>query len=113
PHPVTPIHEAMSRRREAIAVVIVALEDKDYERARGLLREAEELEKSAPEGEGFGDTLRGYRLILDCLSARGRGARIPSGLEEASARYVREQRMSPRRQVRQVCQEGRPFARRA
>ena len=103
----------MSRRREAIAAVTVAIEGKDYERARGLLREAEALEKSAPEAEGLGETLRGYRLIVECLSARGSGAPIPSELEEASARYVREQRMSPRRQVRRVCQEGRPFARRA
>lgn len=113
PHPMTPLHEAMSRRREVIAALTLALEDKNYERARGLLGEADELEKSAPPSDGFGETVRGYRLILDCLSARSSGGELSSELEEASARYVREQRMSPRRQVRRVCLEGRLFARRA
>jgi hypothetical protein len=123
PHPITKMHEAMAERRELIGALVSALEGKHYDRARSLLAEADELHRasSSPppglddESASFDATVRGYRLILECLSARGVGntQEVSIELKEASKRYLDEQRLSPRREVRRVCLEGRPFARRA
>lgn len=116
PHPITPVHDAMAKRRESIAALKDALEHKQYGRARQLLEDADELARIDSADAAFGTAVHGYRLILACLAARegstdGTTSISPELLEE-SQRYLNEQRLSPRRDVRRVCVEGRPFARR-
>jgi hypothetical protein len=115
PHPITPLHERMAERRELLLALVGALEQRQYDRARDLLGQADVLGHADPESSAFASTVRGYRLILDCLAARTSapdGAwELPGELTIASKKYLDEQRMSPRREVRRVCLEGRPFAR--
>jgi|GEM_PF-2207998 len=122
PHPITLVHEAMAKRRELIGALRGALADERYEDARALLGEAEALEKSDPEQfkretSTFEATLRGYQLILECIAARAAAPsgspELPAGLREESRRYLDQQRLPPRREVRRVCLEGRGFARRS
>jgi len=115
PHPITSAHEAMAQRRELISALVRALEDQNHQRAQQLLREAEEVEGAHAQASTFGATMLGYRLILDCLRARDTSPNgsLPGELLDASRGYLDQHRLPPRRQVRRVCLEGRPFARRA
>lgn len=112
PHPITPLHEAMSERRELVGAAVAAIQKKEYESARRWLAEADEAEESTSEGADP-EEVRGYRLILECLDARAKESELPESLVEESKRYVEARRRAPRREVRRVCLEGRPFARRA
>jgi hypothetical protein len=106
----------MAQRRQAIVALKDALEHRQYEQARRLLDEADELARADSADAAFGTAVQGYRLILACLTARARSpdgsSNLPSKLLEESQKYLTEQRLSPRREVRRVCLEGRPFARR-
>lgn len=117
PHPITPIHEELAKQRELIAALEDALQHKRYDQARQLLGEADDLARAATTDAVFGESVRGYRLILECLAARtstdGRSGSIPEALRQDSQKYLDTHRLSPRREVRRVCLEGRPFARRA
>jgi hypothetical protein len=115
PHPITSAHEAMAQRRELISALVRALEDQNHERAQQLLSEAEKVEGAHSQASTFGATVLGYHLILDCLRARDASPNgpLPSELVDASRGYLDQHRLPPRRQVRRVCLEGRPFARRA
>lgn len=116
PHPITPLHEAMAERRNLLGAVQSALAGRQYEKARSLLAEASNMPTEA-DGSAFSDAVRGYRLILDCLTARhesdGGSSELPQKLIENAKVYLDQQRLPPRREVRRVCLEGRPFARRA
>lgn len=116
PHPITPMHEVMAERREVIGALRSALQERHYDQARLLLGEADALARTATDDSAFGGAVRGYRLILACLAARAEAtdgsSGVPPELLEESQKYLTEQRLSPRREVRRVCLEGRPFARR-
>lgn len=112
PHPITKAHEAMSQRRELLGAAVSAIQKKEYESARRWLSEVDALGATERDGDGLHE-VRGYQLIVDCLAARDRRSIVPDALREASKKYVEERRLPPRREVRRVCLEGRPFARRA
>jgi hypothetical protein len=117
PHPITPMHEAMAERREVIEALRSALRERRYDQARLLLGEADALAQAATDDSAFGGAVRGYRLILECLAAHAptgqAAATLPAALLADSKKYLEEQRLAPRRDVRRVCLEGRPFARRS
>lgn len=116
PHPITPLHETLAEERELIGALTGAIEGGHYERARALLGEAETRGAAEPGTSTFQGSVRGYHLILDCIDARAALANGPRELPEEllveARKYLDEQRLPPRRQVRRVCVEGRPFARR-
>jgi len=115
PHPITPLHETMAERRELLGAVQSALAGGEYEKARALLGEASGMQRADADESTLAAAVRGYRLILDCLEARaavGAARELPHDLLEDSRKYLDEQRLPPRRDVRRVCLEGRPFGRR-
>jgi len=112
PHPLTPLHQAISKQRELIAAAISAIDDKNYKQARSWLGEVVSSKEPALAQAGFVEQARGYLLILDCLEARQSGQPLTSSLSAAAKRFVQGNRLTPRRDVRRVCLEGRPFARR-
>lgn len=111
------MHQVMAERREVIGALRSALQERNYDRARSLLGEADALAQAKADDSAFGEAVRGYRLILECLAARSpRGdepTALPAALLADSKKYLEEQRLAPRRDVRRVCLEGRPFARRS
>lgn len=112
PHPMTPLHEAMAAARELIFAAVHAIHDKNYAQARRFLTQSMSSSDPALSQAGFAEQARGYLMIIDCLEAQANQEPLSSELSLAAQHYTQENRLTPRRQVRRVCLEGRPFERR-
>lgn len=102
PHPHTAERQANARQHALFDAVRWAIEEGDFETARGLLGEHA---RDFGDEVGWRDQRVGFELVLECLEHPGPASRARG--EE----FVALERLSPlRRRVRRTCLEGRPFS---